>query len=257
MIRGVLLDIAGVIHAGERAVPGAADAVARLRDAGLSVRFLTNTTRRPKRRILERLSASGVAAEPGEVFTPVAAAQDRLRRTGHVPHLLVHPDLEEDFAGMTRDGPETVVLGDAGPAFTYDRLNAAFRALDAGAPFLALAANRVFRDSDGRLSLDAGAFVKALEYASGREAEVLGKPAPGFFRSAVDSMGRRPEEVAMVGDDAENDVAGALSAGLGAGMLVRTGKYRPGDEDRVDPAPTAVADDLSAAVDWLLARRQG
>ncbi len=101
--------------------------------------------------------------------------------------------------------------------------------------------------------MDAGAFVRALEYASGRKAKVLGKPSPHFFALAVESLGCQAHEAVMVGDDAEADVGGAMAAGL-AGVLVQTGKYREGDEDQLDPAPTHVAEDLAAAVEWILAR---
>jgi HAD superfamily hydrolase (TIGR01458 family) len=190
---------------------------------------------------------------PKEVFTPAIAACERLNRAGQVPHLLIHPDLAEDFQGVPSGGPETaVVLGDAGGFFTYDRLNAAFRVLTGGADFYALAANRTFRDSDGELSMDAGAFVAALEYAARTKAEVLGKPAPAFFAAALEDAGVAAADAAMIGDDAESDIAGALAAGLATAILVRTGKYRTGDEERVQPRPTAVARDLSEAVDQLL-----
>ncbi len=258
MVQGVLLDLAGVLYEDDTVVPGAAQALARLRGAGLSVRFLTNSTRRPRRVILERLDRLGFDVSPEELFTPVSAARARLEETGRAAHLLIHPDLEEDFVGVAQRGPaSTVVVGDAGPFFTYKRLNAAFRALDGGAEFLALATNRAFRDADGARSMDAGAFVAALEYASGRRAEVLGKPAPGYFAAALQSMEVAPADAVMVGDDAEMDVAGALSAGLGAAVLVRTGKYADGDEDRVHPAPSAVVDDIGAAVDWILASGNG
>ncbi len=107
------------------------------------------------------------------------------------------------------------------------------------------------------MSLDAGAFVAALEFASQRQAIVLGKPAPGFFHSALATIPCAAAEAAMVGDDAETDVAGALNAGLGQALLVRTGKYREGDEARFAPAPSATVGDISAAVDWILARRHG
>jgi HAD superfamily hydrolase (TIGR01458 family) len=147
-----------------------------------------------------------------------------------------------------------VIVGDAGEGFTYRSLNDAFRALADGAYFLALARNHTFRDADGELSLDAGAFVAALEYASGRDAVVLGKPSPDFFHAAVDSLGCSAQEAVMVGDDAEFDVAAAIKAGL-SGILVRTGKYQAGVERTVTPAPTAVVDDLAAAVDWILEHR--
>jgi ribonucleotide monophosphatase NagD (HAD superfamily) len=62
-----------------------------------------------------------------------------------------------------------------------------------------------------------------------------------------------PDRAVMVGDDAEADVAGALRAGLSSAVLVRTGKYRPVDEARFDPKPTATVEDLSAAADWIVA----
>ena len=87
----------------------------------------------------------------------------------------------------------------------------------------------------------------ALEFASRRAALVLGKPAPGFFEAALTSMDCPPKHAVMVGDDAEADVAGALRAGLGGAVLVRTGKYTRGDEERFDPPPTVTVENLSAA----------
>jgi HAD superfamily hydrolase (TIGR01458 family) len=147
------------------------------------------------------------------------------------------------------------VVGDAAEGFTYTALNQAFRKLLAGAKFLALANNRSFKDEDGELSLDAGAFVAALEYASRSKPIVLGKPAPEFFQAALATTGCNGKEAVMVGDDAEADVAGALKAGIGAALLVRSGKYRPGDESRVDPAPTGTVSDLAAAVRWIMEHR--
>lgn len=253
MIRGVLLDLGGVVYVGDSPLPGALEALDRLRGAGLPVRFLTNTTRRSTRRLVADLARIGINLEPGEVLTPAQLAREHLIRNRLTPHLLVHANLEEEFADLPPGGREAVVVGDAADRFTYANLNAAYRKLEAGADFIALAGNRNFRDADGDLSIDAGAFVTALEYASGRKALMLGKPATGFFRLAVDALGCRPAESVMVGDDAEADVGGALAAGL-LGILVRTGKYRAGEEAAMDPAPTHVAADLPAAVDWILDR---
>jgi HAD superfamily hydrolase (TIGR01458 family) len=254
MLKGVLLDLAGVLYEGEKALPGAADAVARLRDAGLPLRFVTNTTRSTKRMVLERLASLGFRLEEGELFAPAQAARAWLAENDCSPMLLVHPNLVQEFAGLPERPHRAVVVGDAGKSFTYDNLNHAFRELVGGARLIALAKNRTFKDDDGELSLDTGAFVTALEYASQRTAIVLGKPAPAFFDAALTSMGCAPHQAVMVGDDAEADVAGALRAGLGAAILVRTGKYSPGDEHRFDPPPTATADGVAAAADWILAQ---
>lgn len=103
------------------------------------------------------------------------------------------------------------------------------------------------------MSLDAGPFVAALEYASRREALLIGKPSALFYEAAVAHLGTPADETAMVGDDVESDVLGAMEAGM-AGILVRTGKYREGDESRIEPAPTATVTDLREAVNWILER---
>ncbi len=252
-LRGVLLDIDGVLYVGAAPVPGAVEAVARLRAVGLPIRFVTNTTRQPRRAILERLAGMGFPVAEDELFTPAVAAQAWLRARSARPFLLVHPDLLEDFRGFPSDGGDAVVLGDAGEAFTYAALNRAFRLILAGAPLLALAANRYFRQTDG-LSLDAGAFVAALEYASETRAEVLGKPAAAFYRSAVAGLGCAPGDAVMVGDDVDADVNGAIAAGI-AGILVRTGKFRAGDEARLDRKGLLVPDIGAAVANALCGRR--
>jgi len=250
-IKGVLLDLGGVVFTGGEALPGAIDAVGRLREAGLAIRFLTNTTRTPHAALLANLRGMGLAIDEGELLTPAITARRLIEAEGYAPHLLIHPALTEDFAGLPDAGEPAMVIGDAGDGFSYDALNAAFRRLESGAAFLALANNRSFRDADGELSLDAGPFVAALAFASEREPLVLGKPAPDFFAAGLASMDCAAGEAAMVGDDVESDVGGAMDAGI-AGILVRSGKYRPGDETRIDPPPSALVADLAAAAELLL-----
>ncbi|TPJ82553.1 TIGR01458 family HAD-type hydrolase [Mesorhizobium sp. B2-6-2] len=256
MIRAVLLDLVGVVYDGDTPIAGAVTAVERLRKAGLPLRFVSNTTRSPRSKIVAQLAAMGIEVADEELLTPARAAIEWLRRHGREPHLLVHPDLEAEFSGLEGGSSKAVVVGDAGESFDHASLNRAFRELIAGADFVALATNRTFKDADGQLSLDAGAFVAALEFASGRSPVVLGKPSADFFLSALADLNCAAADAVMVGDDAESDVAGALRAGLGAALLVRTGKYRPNDETQYDPAPTALVDDLAAATDWILNRAE-
>jgi phospholysine phosphohistidine inorganic pyrophosphate phosphatase len=182
----------------------------------------------------------GFEVEEVEIFTPARAAAGLIGDKSCFP--LVDESLLEDLEGVTLAGdrPDYVLVGDLGKGFTFDRLNAAFRCLMDGAELLALQKNRYWRKEDG-LSLDAGPFVAALEYASGKNAAVIGKPEKGFFRLALEELGLGPHEVAMVGDDAEADVAGAQAAGL-RGVLVKTGKYRPGVEGAPDLILESFAD---------------
>jgi HAD superfamily hydrolase (TIGR01458 family) len=253
-MKGILLDLDGVVTVGRTALPGSLEAVRLLRDSGTPLRFITNTTRRPRRRIVADLAKLGLDVDPEHVFTPAAMAREVLLRLGLTPFLVVHPDLCEEFAELPTGRAEAVVIGDAGPFFTYDLLNEAYRKILHGAEFLALAKNRNFLDHDHELSLDAGPFVTALEYASGTTALVLGKPSPTFFALAVESMGSLPSHVVMIGDDAEADIGGAMAAGLEA-ILVRTGKYRPGQEAQLPQRPTHVVADLLAAVTFLCDER--
>src|SRR5262249_11284005 len=200
-IRGVLLDLDGVLYVGREALPGAAEALRRLRAADLPLGFITNTTRRSRRVIRTDLEALGLVIADDELFTPARAARDWIAARDAAPYLLIHPGLAEDFAALP-SGKDVVVVGDAGDGFTYAALNQAFRLLIAGAPFLALATNRYFRDADG-LSLDAGPFVVALEHASGTHALLFGKPAPAFFHVALSGLGCRTEEAVMSGHAVE------------------------------------------------------
>jgi len=158
--------------------------------------------------------------------------------------LLVKEDARREFDGLTvvdRD-PQVVVVGDLASGFDYATLNRAFQAVLGGAELLALQKDRFWRVRD-ELVLDAGPFVVALEYATGRNARLVGKPSRDFFRVALEGMGIPPQQVAMVGDDIENDVKGAQEAGL-LGILVQTGKYRPDLVERTGIQPDLVVKNL-------------
>jgi HAD superfamily hydrolase (TIGR01458 family) len=238
-IRGILLDLDGTLYVGGEAVAGAREAVEFLQASGLAVRYVTNTTRKPRGWVCERLRSMGFEVGEEEIFTPALAAVGRIGPG--TCFALVDDSLMEDLAGLTLtdDRPDYVLVGDLGEGFTYERLNPAFRHLMDGAELLALQKNRYWQ-TDAGLALDAGPFVAALEFASGKTASVVGKPEREFFRLALEDLGLRAEEVAMVGDDAETDVVGARRAGV-VGIQVRTGKWRA-DAGEADLVIDSVAD---------------
>ena len=170
------------------------------------------------------MRSMGFEVGEAEIFTPALAAVGRIG--SGTCFALVDDSLMEDLIGLTLtdDRPDFVLVGDLGQGFTYERLNPAFRHLMQGAELLALQKNRYWQTDVG-LALDAGPFVAALEFASGKRASIVGKPEPEFFRLALADMGLEAGQVAMVGDDAEADVVGARRAGL-VGIQVRTGKWQ-------------------------------
>ncbi|QLQ26110.1 MAG: TIGR01458 family HAD-type hydrolase [Dechloromonas sp.] len=247
--RAVLIDLAGVLHTGDQALPGTIPALARLRAAGLPLRFLTNTTRTPSDVLFQRLRAMGFDLQAGELQTAALAARTLVRQRGLRPLWLVHPDIAAEM-GPSAAEPDVVVLGDMGPHFTFDGLNQAFRLLLQGLPLLAMARNRYFMEPDG-MSIDMGAFVAGLGYSAGVTAEITGKPAPAFFAAALAELGVAAREAVLIGDDLADDIGGAQAAGID-GILVRTGKFRPGDDAHPEIRPTAIFDDFAEAVDRLL-----
>ena len=250
----VLLDIDGVLHVGDRAIDGAIEALQELRRLSSGVRLVTNTTSQSRAQIVEQLRRLGFEVSVDEVLTPAALAVRHCREHGYRSvRLLVSDGLREDLAELADASGEApvqaIVLGDLGEGFTATVLNDAFRLLMDGAELIALQHNRYWHRGDG-LALDVGAYSAALEYASGREAVVVGKPAREFFTSALAELNSDAESTLMVGDDVEADVGGALAAGLG-GILVRTGKYRKDALDASGVTPTAIVDSI-AAVPGLL-----
>ena len=228
-VRGLLVDVDGTLAERGRLVEGAVEALRALERRGVAHRFVTNMTSRPRSALVADLDRMGFRVDPEAIVTGPRAARDHLVSRGLTrAMMLVRPALLEDFPGVepVSERAEAVVVGDLGDGFTFDVLDAAFRALLDGAAFVALARNRYYLGGDGRLTLDVGPFVAALEYASGREATLVGKPSPEFFGLALAPLGVAPGEAAMVGDDLEGDVGGAQAAGL-RGVLVRTGKFRP------------------------------
>jgi HAD superfamily hydrolase (TIGR01458 family) len=246
-VEAVLLDLEGVLGVGGReAIPGAPETVRRLRAAGMAFRVVTNTTTASRRSLTEELRAMGLGIRPEELHTaPVAtAAYIREHHPGEPVFLLVKGDTAEDFDGieLVEDGARVVAVGGAEERFTYEAMNRAYRMLEDGARLVAMCRSISWMTSGG-LKLDAGPYVRALEEAAGVQAVVCGKPAPSFFRAAVDDLGVAPSAAAMVGDDIETDVLAAQAGGL-TGILVRTGKFRPGDLDRQD-GPDHVIDSVA------------
>ena len=245
-VGALLIDLDGVLYVEEEPIAGAAEAIERFRGSGLALRFVTNTTAYSRDRTLEKLARLGLRVASGELVTPAALAVQRCRERGYRRVALVmNEEVKHDFAELqeTTGGADAVIMGDLGAAFGYDVLNHAFRQVMDGAELIALQKNRYWMRADG-LSLDAGPFVAAIEFATNREAYVVGKPARGFFDQVLADVGVSPAAAAMVGDDVESDIGGALRAGLAA-ILVRTGKYREEQVRESGIEPTEVVDSIA------------
>jgi phospholysine phosphohistidine inorganic pyrophosphate phosphatase len=255
-LRGILLDMDGVLYNDQAPIPGAAEAVSWLSSCGVPFLFVTNTSSRGRDALVTKLQGFGIEAEVARIHTPCVAASKWLAARAVRPvSLFVREAARAEFGGLPLVSDEApaecgaVVIGDLGDAWDYNTLNRAFRLLHyhPKAKLIALGMTRYWQTA-GRLCLDVGPYVAALEYASGRPPMVFGKPAQAFFQAAAEQLHLAPAEILMVGDDLRVDVGGAQAAGM-KGALVQTGKYRPADLDG-EVRPEVVIGSIADLPEW-------
>jgi HAD superfamily hydrolase (TIGR01458 family) len=271
-VRALLLDLDGVIILAGSAIPGSVEALERLEARRIPYRIVTNTSA-VSRATLARWAAGLGAAVPAERFRSAlsASAAWTARAYPEGPlYVLASEDARREFAGQRLLSHEAagargataaaVVIGDSPEEATYDNLNRAFRLVRGGARLIGMHRNPWWLTPDGP-TLDSGAFVAGLEFASGVRATVLGKPAPGFFGAAVADLRRQVgrglarDAIAMVGDDVRTDIRAAQRAGL-RGIFVESGKHGSAEVEvaageRGGRRPDAVARDLAQVVSAL------
>jgi HAD superfamily hydrolase (TIGR01458 family) len=243
-VRALLLDLDGVIVVAGAAVPGSVEAIAELERRGLPYRIVTNTS------LVSRVTLSQYAAKLGNDIPPerfqsaLSASAAFAGRTfaGEPLYVLTSPDgrsefdgqrlLSDDEAGETGARAAAVIVGDSPDELTHANLNRAFRLVRTGARLIGMHRNPGWLTPDGP-TLDSGAYVAGLEFATGVRAQIIGKPAPAFFSIAVEALRAdvrigdrrlRRSEIAMVGDDLRTDVLAGQRAGL-RGVFVLSGKH--------------------------------
>ncbi len=244
-----------MLHVSGEPIPGAQEAVARLRVAGHSLRFVTNNSTVPRARLVEDLRELGFALEDDELQTTPRAAAREL--AGRRVLALVMSGVVGELEGveLVGDAADAVLIGgcdeslEPNQVFSYMNLARAFSEIQAGAELYCMHKNRWWQTSRGPM-LDGGAFVAGLEYATGVEATVLGKPSPAYFAAALDALDAEPELTWLVGDDIESDVRGGQAFGMRT-ALVRTGKFRPDALDHTAVVPDVVLSSIAAFPDWL------
>jgi HAD superfamily hydrolase (TIGR01458 family) len=242
-IEGLLLDIDGVLATSWQALPGAVDALRRLREDGMPFRMITNTTTKTRADLAATLRDAGFDVGDEEIVTAVVATAAYLRdaHPGAKVFVLSDGDATEDLAGVELvavDDADVIVIGGACDEFTYGTMNRIFRRLMDGASLVGMHRNLFWKTSEG-WELDGGAYIAGLEEAANTKATICGKPEKAYFDAALAMLGVDAARAAMVGDDIVNDILGAQASGL-TGILVRTGKYREGDEDRPEGRPDHV-----------------
>ena len=251
----ILLDVDGVLHVSGQPIPGAVDAVARLRRAGHRLRFVTNNSTRARATLADELRTMGFELDDEELqTTPMAAAREL---DGRRVFALVMSAIVPDLHGveLVGDTADAVLVGgcdetiEPNQVFSYMNLARAFTELQAGAELYCLHKNRWWQTARGPM-LDGGVFVAGLEYAAGVDATVVGKPSAACFAAALAALDAEPELTWMITDDLEQDVVGAQLFGMKT-VLLRTGKFRPEALEHSSAVPDAVLSSIANVPEWV------
>ncbi len=224
-IKGLLLDLDGTLYFKNQLIENAVSTINQLKQEGYNICYMTNTDAKSPRYLYEKLKQYGFDLEEADVITPVSASLKYLKnKKVKSVYPLVSQEVEHCFRDFQNDqNIEYVVVGDFRDQMTYEKINQAYRYMDEGAEILALQKGRFFYTQEGK-NINTGAFVKMFEYASGKEALLLGKPSTDFFQIGIDQLGCKPSEVIIVGDDITTDIKGANEIGANS-VMVKTGKY--------------------------------
>lgn len=248
---GLVCDLDGVLYRGVEPVPGVAEAIDRVRASGIRVVFATNNATKTLAQYVERLRRFDVEIGEDDIVTSAAVTGEEVTRRGWSGRTVFLIGTDGTRVALEDAG---VVLVDGIPArtadiavvsstarFDYQSLATAAFAVRNGADFLASNADPTFPAADG-LWPGAGAMLAAVETASGRKAEVMGKPNPPMMQA----IARRLEgcnKIAVVGDQPSTDLAGGRSMGW-ATILVLSGVTDAVAAAALDPAPDVVIPSL-------------
>jgi HAD superfamily hydrolase (TIGR01450 family) len=256
---GFLIDLDGVVWVGRDPVPGSPQALATMLAKGKEIVFVTNNPSKPPAAYAERLQSLGVEIEAERIVTAgmvVSRLAAEAAGPGGGALVLGREPLRELVAGaglrlVDLDEPTAakVVVVSGFPEFTYDYLRAAKAALDAGAALVATSHDATMPMPGGEWP-GTGAILAAVEVASGKKAEIAGKPEHHLFDLALSKI-PDAKRVAMIGDRLSSDIAGGHAAGLDTILVLSgTSGSGAGSEDPATAAvkPTLIVENLAALV---------
>jgi NagD protein len=216
--QGLMIDMDGVIYAGEELIKGADTFINRLLEEQIPFTFLSNNSAKSRADAVEKLAKLGIQITEEHIYTSAMATATFL--TEHYPDCSVHvlgeggllKSLKNAGFKLVEDKPDLVILGE-GHQFSLDKVHAAVEMILNGARFIATNQDPSPRRS-GWNNLGIAATAAMIEEACGREPFVIGKPSPVMMRSAAAYMGLRPEDITVIGDTMETDIIGGIYMGF-------------------------------------------
>ena len=247
-----MFDLDGVFYVNNELIVGGNETLKYLRNLKIPFRFITNNTTKSRNDLASKLIQLGLEVKKEEIISANYAGVLLLTQLNLKNcKLILSPEAQEDYLHLTQnDTPiEAIVVGDIGSDWNHNLMNELLQDLLNGAELIALHKGRYF-ESEGGLTIDSGAFVAGLEYASGVTAKVVGKPNPTFFELASSNFNCNPEQIVLVGDDFINDIGGGNTMGYTT-IMVKTGKYREKLAKKAKVQPHYFLSSIGELQKWL------
>jgi NagD protein len=249
-----LTDMDGVLVREERAIPGAAEFVQRLRDSHRKFLVLTNNSIFTPRDLRARLLTSGVDVPEEAIWTSALATAQFLddQRAGGSAYVIGEAGLTTavhaiGYVLTTRD-PDYVVLGET-RTYSFEAITTAIRLIEGGARFIATNPDVTGPSPEGPLPAT-GSVAALITKATGVDPYFIGKPNPLMMRSAMNRIEAHSETSVMVGDRMDTDVISGLEAGMRT-VLVLSGSTREHQIDRFPYRATRVVESVADLIDLV------
>ena len=229
--RGYIIDLDGTLLNGNRAYLGAYELIETLKQANIPFLIMTNSVQSPDT-IVKRLAENDIIVQATHVLNPIIAINTFLKEKHFTKPWIIGSDSEKSQMPYRSEtlAPDSIVLLDFEEInVNYQCLNEIMLMMRKGIPTVT-ASGSTFYERRGEFRIDTGAFVKLLEASSGYDVEVVGKPSASYFEMGLVQLGCDSTGVTIIGDDVKTDILGASKISARP-ILVKTGKYKEGDEN--------------------------
>ncbi|WP_274652662.1 HAD-IIA family hydrolase [Paenibacillus humicola] len=255
---GFIIDLDGTVYKGKRLIEGAAETVARLKERGKKIVFLSNRGNISRQMCHDKLTGMGLSAAPEEIMltSTVTAMYLRDEQPGCRVWALGEQGLRDELTAHgveLADKPEhadwlVITLHET---LTYAELNMAFRAVRHGAGIIATNEDKTFPGDDGD-AIDVAGMIGAIVHSTGREVDlVIGKPSARMAKAALDTLGLPPERCMVIGDSLASDITLGRRAGIQTALVLTGSVKRKDVPESGDSRPDYVWESLADLLRYL------
>lgn len=248
----VLIDLDGVLRIGSNIAHGVKELFAFLNTNDIKTCIISNTTSSTAKSLSTFFNHNNIDLGKIKILTALDATYNYAKTNYKNISAYCEPEGMELLNTLkTKERPEAVIIGDMAEKWSYAIFNKMYNEIRQGAEIIAMHKNKFWKQGGTELVLDAGPFVAAMEYASDKEATIIGKPSPVFFEEALKFANANiNSQFIMLGDDLETDIDAAQNLN-GIGIALMTGKTDTNMLKNSKIKPKHIAQDLSIAIDIL------